>query len=1026
MPSFNQLNDFYLASGTAQLLNSWVDPVYKFDSSSFYNWEQDNLPIYDLEDRTNLTYEMAGWPTSAVDGVMLTVSSTGVDNKKVFSTIADAVDALPNTIRCPIIIEVCTSGQLGGMHLEHKNFEGSGAGLEIINRGFAKSLCGSGATGSLVSSVVASGNNGNTGAVAANASAITGFTSITLSAAMTESSSIGVSTPVWDSQKTSLSAISWWNYFSRAFVLYPEWGNAGLISNRSITISTNFGDANSTDGFILQRSTLAAPYDNSFKTSIYEDNSVSSDIYITNPGTGAVAQRPNGLFDVIDTLPTARATGLVYANCLSGVTVRNCSGKIYIRGFCVDGASQADITSNGTQRTDIGFDIQGSEVLLENCAATRCKDAGVEAHNSNVTLNRGFIAHHNYELEGGGAYLSEKVMTNPTAGLRAINSNITLSAATENLYGLPVDSPYCFYRNMKGIVLRNSNLITPETFRYGTNAAGVTSPNSNGSQSLALQTFFNMEEGILAKDSLIKIGQRVSSFQNKIGMSLNNSICEVAEVSIDNNQDNGLEAVNSTFNYNKDATMKWTQGPWYPFTNFTNNGQHIVLNSSQCIPTDVDDMPSNYGRFSLSGNHATITKTSTDGVTSQQTLPAVVVDNGSYMKAVSTKSILHTADANSNAYQLTYGSMKGSAFRVVNSSRLDLYGTGSDNSWVIGPMNWHKQHYNAALYAGQDSHILIAGPTTICQFGIDALAEDSSTVELGPHEKDGLIDVSGYALNSAASPSNQTQVNLHATRACLVANKNSLLNMHDMGDYTSKWDSKYFSDLQDYTTGAAGQNPMNVSSFCTSGWLQFYPNPFVSYTTYGGLVSQSNWPTQASIPTVTATTTRGAAQLTFPLTSATVSALSWGGMCVRGVGDSQVKVRNVTFPAGWANPSGPYYDLSTAGQCDLLRIWNIADNSELHASYLSVGNEVATAGAKFPQDVSGYYYGPSAMWTSGAGATLTPISGAPSSTPDTSTLSVLDTFGKGVATGGQLGTYGQTNFENIGPFRIYVSPHPKN
>ena len=53
------------------------------------------------------------------------------------------------------------------------------------------------------------------------------------------------------------------------------------------------------------------------------------------------------------------------------------------------------------------------------------------------------------------------------------------------------------------------------------------------------------------------------------------------------------------------------------------------------------------------------------------------------------------------------------------------------------------------------------------------------------------------------------------------------------------------------------------------------------------------------------------------------------------------------------------------------------------------------------------------------------MSGAPSSTPDTSSLSVLDTFGLGVATGGDLGYYGETTVKNVGPFRLYVSPDPK-
>jgi len=1010
MPSFNQLNDFYLASGTAQLLNSWVDPVYKFDSSSFYNWEQDNLPIYDLEDRTNLTYEMAGWPTSAVDGVMLTVSSTGVDNKKVFSSIADAVDALPNTIRCPIIIEVCTSGQLGGMHLEHKNFEGSGAGLEIINRGFAKALCGSGGTISASALPILTEVGG---AVPTDGSSMLMMRSTSLSDAMYESSSIGVSTTVWDGN----TAIDWWNNFTRAFALYPEWGNEHSTSERTITMSTNFGDGNTAWSFPSQVSA------NCFQMAPYADNSLSSDIVITNPGNDDNVQRDNLICGNNPSNSTvARATGLVYANCLSGVTVKGCSGKIYIRGFCVDGATQASLASTGSQRADIGFDIQESEVLLENCAVTRCKHAGLEAVNSNVTLNRGFIAHHNYELQDGGSHLSEKVLLNATAGLRAINSNITLSASTENLYGLPIDSPYCFYRNIKGIVLENSNLRTPEVMTYGRDSAGTLRSNAYGPQSIALQTFFNMEEGILAKESLIRTGQRISSFQNNIGISLDNTVCELSELTVDHNQNEGVKCNNSTLNYNStpDASgssggFRWTGGPWFPSTNFTDNGQHIVLNSSRMIPTDVINMPTKYSRFSLTNNFGVTTR---GGVST--TVPAVVLDNGSYMKAVSTKSICGDAVTNGDSYLASYSAIRGSAFRVVSSSRLDLYGTGPDATWILGPVSWYKQQYNSALYAGNNSHILIAGPTTICQIGIDALAEDNSTIEIGPHmDKEGLIDTSGYVLENAVSPSNQTQVQLHSTRASLVANKNSTLDIHDVGDYHAHWNSKYLTGSQDYATGTTNR-AFNTSSVCASGWLQFYPNPFINYSTYN-VVPQATYPTATNF--VDHTNTRQISQSIFPFVEATMTDASIGGMCVRAVGDSQVNVKNVTFPAGWTNTFGPYYDVSTVGECDQLRIWNIADNSELHASYLSVGNNAQTGGAKHPQDVSAYYYGPSAMWVSGA--LQTPLSGAPSSTPDTSTLSVLDSFGVGVNTGAGLGVYGKTNPENIGPFRLYVSPHPK-
>ena len=132
---------------------------------------------------------------------------------------------------------------------------------------------------------------------------------------------------------------------------------------------------------------------------------------------------------------------------------------------------------------------------------------------------------------------------------------------------------------------------------------------------------------------------------------------------------------------------------------------------------------------------------------------------------------------------------------------------------------------------------------------------------------------------------------------------------------------------------------------------------------------------------------------------------------MRAIDDSTVNARNITFPTGWLNTSGAYYDLSSS-VCEQLRIWNIADNSQLHASYLTVSNT-------HPQDMSGMYWGPSALWTSDTG---TGLSGAPSSTADTSSASILDSFGQGIHTEGPLGYYGKASPENVGPFRIYVSP----
>ena len=990
--------DLYLASGTAQLINNWVDPVYKFDSSSFYNWEQDNLPIYDLEDRDDFLHEMAGYPTSAVDGIMLTVSDCGIDNKKVFGTLSSVVDALPNTIRFPIIVEVATSGPLGGLHLENIDFEGSTAGLEIINRGFAKAICGS--------STSPSSNVATAYGALSEGSSIETFLSIDLSTTMTESSSLGVSDTVWQSNANGASL--WWNYYTRAFVQTPEWSKAAAASPRTVTISSRFLD-------VVNATPFLSPTANTFTVNDYADNSASSDVVVTNLADDSLVVRQD-----IQSAATARAPALVYANDLSGVSVKDCTGRIYIRGFCVDGGNQADLTTGSpSQRTNVGFDIQNSDVVIENCTAARCKNAGLQAVNSNVILNRGFIAFHNYELQNGGATLSEKVTSNPTAGLRAINSNITLSASTNMLKGLPIDSPFSFYRNMIGIELENSQLVTPPNCKGGTsnatNLAGVITDNTYGAQTIVLQTFFNVTCGIKAKNSLIETGYRVASFQNTVGMKLENSTYKVAQSSVDHNQEYGILANGSIVNYNKNGDLigyDSAGGPFYPVNEFTNNGQHVLLNSSEFIPTyAASAMSTNYEILQFSGNHGIEQRSEGD----KQTLPGVVVDNGSYMNSVATQAILLTANGDAGTY-LTDGAIKGAAFRVTNGSHLELQGHGTKATLVVGPELWSKQQKIAALYAGNNSHIYVAGPTTICQAGVDALAEDNSKISFGPHLKDGIIDASGWALATAA---NQTQVRLHATRACLVANRNSTISMKDMGDYHARWNSKYLTN-PDYPTGNESDG-YNTSAYCSSGYLQFYPNPYLDYSVYTGLLPQAKYPT--NIANVTDTLPLTPLPWNWTDTGVGVSSLSWGGFCVRAVGGSHVEAQNVWFPTGWTNTSGPVYNASGPG-CDHLRIWNIADNSELHASYLSVGSDQGPVGASVhPQDASAAYYGPSAMWCSGTTPDI--LFGAPSSTPNTSSLSILDSFGLGANPGAAYGYVGKTDPENMGPFRIYVSPHPK-
>ena len=992
--AFNQ-DDLYLASGTGQLINSWVDPVYKFDSSSFYNWEQDNLPIYDLEDRDDFLHEMAGFPASATaPSIMLTVSDCGIDNKKVFGSVSSAVEALPNTIRQPVIIEVCVSGELGDLRLENKEIVASGGGLEIINRGFARMLCGSGAV--LATSAAMTNST---------ASAITQASSIDTSNTITDAFCVGSQVRVGNKHATP------WTFFSefnRSFILPPEWAQAAAASTKTVAISTGFNDSGSLNP-------LLSTTTDRFTVSRYYDNSQDTDVVIENHNNSSNNNRPDVEYEVHKT----RSTGFIYANALSNVTIKNCSGKIYVRGFCVDGATQASLLAAGAQRTDVGFDINGADVVIENCTATRCRHAGLQATNSDITLNRGFVAAMNYELESeGGGFLNQKKASVDTPGMRAINSNVTLSAAVVAKYACPVDSPYVFTRNMVGVELENSTLTTPVDYRYGLTVEGKTLTEVYGSETLMLQTFLNVKDGIRAKESLINWSGRLASFENHVGVNLDGATCQVQEATIDHNQEAGLLSTGSIFNYNKNAQAITRTGPFNPLTNFQNNGQHVVMEGSQFIPTSVSGMDTIYERLMFSGSHQV---TNVGG--RKALIPAVDISKGSYMNAVCPLSIGLVSQTNSDAGKIDQP-VKGLEFSVTEDSSLDLNGTKAFNTFLIGPVQSIKQQRVTGMYAGRNSSINIAGPTSIVQYGICALAEDNSTIKFSPQTVGGAIDSSGWGL---LDPLNHTRVQLHSTRASLVANSNSNIIMENLGDYHANWNSKFYTGFDYPTGGAAGDlGTFATSGFFYNGSMQFYANPFAVYGTASDefrLTSQAAYPTAAGGINGDSTTF-----VQLPLQDAgsanDVSSVSYGGMCVRALGGSTVKANNVTFPAGWTNTSGPYYDASTIGNCDNLRIWNIGDNSKLHASYLSVGNTTANGAGypRHPQDLSGFYYGPSALWTSDSG---TGLSGAPSSTADTSSASVLDYFGRGVETIGALGYYGKTSPENIGPFRIYVGIDPK-
>jgi len=135
----DQLYTYFDVDGGSSYLDSygWPD-VHKFDASAFYNWEQDNLPILDLENRSNILRQYLGLNTD-LSGVTLTVSADAPQSASsvgVFPTVQKALEVIPRRLRFPLLIEITDFGDLGVLELEDIHCEGEGA-LQIVGRQYA-------------------------------------------------------------------------------------------------------------------------------------------------------------------------------------------------------------------------------------------------------------------------------------------------------------------------------------------------------------------------------------------------------------------------------------------------------------------------------------------------------------------------------------------------------------------------------------------------------------------------------------------------------------------------------------------------------------------------------------------------------------------------------------------------------------------------------------------------------------------------------------------------------------------------
>jgi hypothetical protein len=1000
--TFNQ-TDIYTTSGSQMLYNSWTPYVSKFDTSSFYNWEQDNLPLYDLEERTYELWEKAGFPTSSTTGFSLTVSAdtpaaTLLANNNIFVDVSSCIAALPDVIRCPIVIEVCQQGPIGPMHLHNIRMSEAGS-LEIINRAYTKVFNTSGTVGAVTTSPAY-----NKYATLAN-SLISQDVSATLASGTTQvavggPSGIGVSTSgvniqsrvvqTTDVTNASLSRLSSVNSF-----LYPQ------FPTRKAPLAVSMKNAYSTvfPGYATAYQFGFPPYENVNNTG--EDNTLDGvDISGTNTFTDGSLKRAV-------TAATNPVGGSIYLNALHSLSVKNSDGPIYIRNFFVNGETRGD-TKTGTIN---GIDINNSDVVLENCAASRCRKAGFKFTNSQVVLSRSAYSYRNYDLTSTTGRAAQTGI-----GFHAVNSDVSISAVNLNSGadggprpGATVgdwqasgdDVMVIASRNYAGWKLDNSQL------HGGFERLTATDENTGGITSSEVNTGY----GMILNNSHVDLVGLLDMYGNSKGIQAANSTLKFNNLCVESHEEQGIRSKNSTFTFDSTVTPGAAGQAGRKQVDFFRNGQHMELQSqSEFGFARHSHIPEIYGQSSFKGSFGSVDY---DGA-AQGNLPAISVSNNSNLELVSPNiHARYKEEMTPNVPNYGLG------IRTTENSKTSLYGTGTGATFVWGPATLAYQGKSAGLYADHNSTVNLHGPTVIAQFGVDVLAENNSVINIEPPRvRDSYsLEVSAFDLSAQK---NATCVELHSTRACLVVNKNSTLNMTDLGSYPSLWSgttegNAMLADGQDYVlSGAPG---FNSSAVLVGGSLQFFPNPNDpnAYTdtkldNLSGTVTTLGAYTVPDFPVFTNKSMMNVCLTADDPVSGTVNytgsrgreRFTYGGMCVRAAQDSSVNVLNVHFPTG--TDAGPmdelFYDAS-GSTCSRLMIWNIADTSRLNAAFTSVsGSYPATAD----------YHGPSAMYVSAhtlattgndftQGTCTANVYGAPLGTPDTGNLSVLDIYGAGSSIG---------------------------
>ena len=1053
--------------------------VRKYTASSFYNWEQDNIPIEDLESRTNALALNTGQSSTSIEGVTMVLSSTADNTISVYDNISDILDRIPKILTFPILVEICDYGDLGELKLEGITLKGDGA-LQFINRNHAASIDGNNAN---TNKVRAYKHNVNDEDVPWTAEAYP----IEISSQDTWAK-ISAAASTRTGASCFVSGTAGWNQNLRVF--------GTMKSDTEQPMPEPFFWTSSTQPMIDYSSNQAGTHQYTFSGQAYDylrDASVSS----SDANPREFSTEGQRYLRYSDYVASGTTSGTIvspvysYGNHFTHVKIEDCRGsQIQLKGVCVDGVSAISLTDfhYGSQHaSSIGFDIQNSDVVLTSCASFRNRVAGYRVDNSNVNIEGGIVGYRNYPLDGNKIATSSPQSERADNGFSdtdlwdidtsgngfvAKNSTITFDsdATSNNASGTSNLGKHGYMMMSNG----GNGWLFEDCKIYG-GVGGHDAAHEQGAGPADYQTTqivgsFNKANGVVFEDCNVKYQGIVRAQGNeKDGIKGTKSAIGVMGTLSESNHESGLHLDSSKFVYNIGAqkyTTGYAQGDASSWKNraghsdktpaicVTDNGAYnIRVNNNSSFS---DSKMINSGEFagliggrvlhsSLRGMQAAngrIIDSASVSEYEKGNLPLISVNNNSYARLLglgAVGDILKNNNPEVYTASALKGAIKGRAVQATNNSQVDLYGTSAYGTSITAAsfsdtaaelaVEWTK----SALYAGNNSKIRIAGPTKITSFGVAALAEHYSKIEIGPAtDNDGVYDPSLISDAGNDEVDGHTRVELHSSRACLVANDKSTLEMVKCGVPASGISHPTRAGVGSATSSInVAELNLNKDYAHLGSFIQFYPQGFTAEAANneGGRGEDENFRTMHSVPGAYKRSTAGLDSSSDPNVNNQITKSS-GGMCVRAVGGSNVLVDQVNFQVKSTefDLSGAYYNIDGsglehigcyAGSADSnapeaasgifgsvsshyggskILMWNIADNSRIISSNLRVNGAAPSACG---------YHGPAGRWGKTKQQTLT--------------MGPLDYYGKGGHYPYMLNsssTTAGTTFHNHGPFRL--------